>query len=105
LVAALLGPSAGVLVITCVLLVQCLMYADGGVLAQGANVWNMAIIDAPPAAGCCITTMRRALPGDRGRAVAGFCASWIAVVAGVGEVRSESWRCRERSRCASRFRR
>src|SRR5262252_3827196 len=33
LTAVLLGPSAAVLVLTCVLLVQCLLFADGGLLA------------------------------------------------------------------------
>jgi cobalt/nickel transport system permease protein len=44
LTAILLGPSAAVLVITCVLIVQCLMFADGGLMALGANVFNMAIV-------------------------------------------------------------
>src|SRR5215472_15754449 len=44
LTAVLLGPSAAVLVLTCVLLVQCLLFADGGLLALGANVFNMAIV-------------------------------------------------------------
>src|SRR5512146_2945908 len=43
LAAALLGPSAAVVVLSAVLLVQCFMFADGGVLALGANVFNMAI--------------------------------------------------------------
>jgi cobalt/nickel transport system permease protein len=44
LTAVLLGPSAAVLVMTCVLMVQCLMFADGGLSALGANVFNMAIL-------------------------------------------------------------
>jgi len=44
LTAILLGPSAAVLVLTCVLLVQCLMFADGGLMALGANVFNMAVL-------------------------------------------------------------
>ncbi len=44
LTAVLLGPSAAVLVLTCVLLVQCLMFADGGLTALGANVFNMGIV-------------------------------------------------------------
>src|SRR5512143_477384 len=43
LAAVLLGPSAAVLVLTCVLVVQCLMFADGGLLALGANVFNMGL--------------------------------------------------------------
>ena len=46
LVAALLGPSAAVVVLTTVLIVQCFLFADGGVLALGANVFNMAMVGA-----------------------------------------------------------
>ncbi|MFV0528384.1 MAG: energy-coupling factor ABC transporter permease [Lachnospiraceae bacterium] len=42
LLAALLGPYAAFLAMIGVLLIQCLMFADGGVLALGCNVWNMA---------------------------------------------------------------
>ena len=39
---ALLGPYAGFLTMIDVLLIQCLFFADGGLLALGCNVWNMA---------------------------------------------------------------
>ncbi len=42
LLSALLGPYAGFLTMIAVLLIQCLMFADGGILALGCNVWNMA---------------------------------------------------------------
>ncbi|MDO4179507.1 MAG: energy-coupling factor ABC transporter permease [Phascolarctobacterium sp.] len=42
LLSAVLGPYAGFLTMIGVLLVQCLLFADGGLLALGANVWNMA---------------------------------------------------------------
>lgn len=41
LLAALLGPEAGFLTLMLVLTVQCLLFADGGLMALGANVWNM----------------------------------------------------------------
>ncbi|MEW6553971.1 MAG: energy-coupling factor ABC transporter permease [Actinomycetota bacterium] len=44
LVAVLLGPWLGSLVIALVLLVQCLGFADGGLTALGANIFNMAVI-------------------------------------------------------------
>jgi cobalt/nickel transport system permease protein len=44
LAAALLGPWAGAIVITCVLAVQCLIFQDGGLTALGANIFNMAIV-------------------------------------------------------------
>lgn len=42
LLTAVLGPYAGFLSMIGVLLIQCLMFADGGLLALGANIWNMA---------------------------------------------------------------
>ncbi|MCR5825316.1 MAG: energy-coupling factor ABC transporter permease [Oscillospiraceae bacterium] len=42
LLSALLGPQAGFLSMLVVLSIQCLFFADGGLLALGANVWNMA---------------------------------------------------------------
>jgi cobalt/nickel transport system permease protein len=44
LVAVLLGPWLGGLVIGLVLLIQCLGFADGGLAALGANVFNMAVV-------------------------------------------------------------
>ncbi len=40
----LLGPYSGFLVMSVVLLVQCLFFADGGLTALGANIFNMGII-------------------------------------------------------------
>lgn len=42
MLSALLGPYAGFLSMITVLLIQCLFFADGGLMAFGANVWNMA---------------------------------------------------------------
>ncbi len=44
LAAVLLGPYAGAVVIAVVLLVQCLIFQDGGLTALGANILNMALI-------------------------------------------------------------
>lgn len=42
LLSALLGPQAGFLSMTVILAIQALFFADGGLLALGANCWNMA---------------------------------------------------------------
>ena len=42
LLSALLGPQAGFLSMIVILTIQCLFFADGGLLALGANIWNMA---------------------------------------------------------------
>jgi cobalt/nickel transport system permease protein len=46
LAAILLGPSLGLLVVTVVVVVQALIFADGGLTALGYNVFNMAIVTA-----------------------------------------------------------
>ena len=46
LLALLLGPDAAVVVVTSILLVQALLFADGGLLALGANVWNIGVLPA-----------------------------------------------------------
>lgn len=43
LLAILLGPYAAFLVISSVLIIQALFFADGGLLALGANIWNLGI--------------------------------------------------------------
>lgn len=42
LLAALLGPHAAFLTMISILTIQCLLFADGGLLALGCNIWNMA---------------------------------------------------------------
>ena len=44
LAAVLLGPYAGAIVISLVLIVQCLVFQDGGLTALGANIFNMAFL-------------------------------------------------------------
>lgn len=46
LAAILVGPWAAMLVVTIVLVVQALLFADGGITALGLNVFNMAIVTA-----------------------------------------------------------
>lgn len=42
MLSALLGPYAGFLSMIVILAIQCLFFADGGLMALGANIWNMA---------------------------------------------------------------
>ncbi|MGF1597035.1 MAG: energy-coupling factor ABC transporter permease [Acidimicrobiales bacterium] len=46
LAAILLGPRLGAVVVTVVVVVQALLFADGGITALGYNVLNMAIVPA-----------------------------------------------------------
>ena len=44
LLAMLLGQFPALLTLTSVLLIQCLLFADGGLLALGANIFNMGVV-------------------------------------------------------------
>ncbi|MDR1618599.1 MAG: energy-coupling factor ABC transporter permease, partial [Treponema sp.] len=44
LLAAALGPFPALLALAAVLLIQCLFFADGGLLAYGCNVFNMGVV-------------------------------------------------------------
>jgi len=89
LVAALLGPSVAVVVMSAVLIVQCLVFADGGLSALGANVLNMGVLSG--AGGWAIySVVSRASRGLRGRVLAAGFAAWcstvLAAVACAGEL-------------------
>jgi cobalt/nickel transport system permease protein len=77
----LVGPWAGTICITLVLLVQGLFFADGGLSAIGLNVFNMAIV------GCLggyaiFVAIRSVLPRSRATvAGAGAVAAFLSVVA------------------------
>lgn len=80
LAAILLGPSVGVVVVTIVVVVQALVFADGGLTALGYNVLNMAII--PAYGGYAVFRMfRKVFPASTGGVVgASGLAAWTSVV-------------------------
>ncbi len=81
LVVVLLGPGAAVLVMTAVLALQCLVFADGGVTALGANVFNMALV-APLVSALVYAPLRRLGGGGlRARLFATAFAAWCSTVA------------------------
>jgi len=80
LAALLLGPGAAVVVMAAVLIVQCFLFADGGVTALGANLFNMALL--APLAGYGVAQLtRRIVPGQRGLIVAAAFGGWCSTVA------------------------
>ncbi len=46
LAAMVLGPWAGILVMTAVIALQALLFQDGGLLVMGANIFNMGLLTA-----------------------------------------------------------
>jgi cobalt/nickel transport system permease protein len=78
--AILLGPWAAILVLTTVVGVQALIFQDGGLLALGANIFNMAVIGVSVAYMAYQTVQK--LSGGRkwGIFVGGFFAAWLSIV-------------------------
>jgi cobalt/nickel transport system permease protein len=74
----LLGPYAGILSMTIILLMQAFFFADGGLLAFGANVFNMAIIGV--SSFFIIKLLTRNSKSPRRFASSIFIASWVSVV-------------------------
>jgi cobalt/nickel transport system permease protein len=83
LVAVLLGPWAGAVVMGAVLIVQCLLFGDGGVTALGANFVNMGLVGA--IGGYAIySPIRRAIGGSAGVLIGGMVAAWFSVILASG---------------------
>lgn len=80
LAAILLGPSVGVVVVTIVVVVQALVFADGGITALGYNVLNMAIV--PAYGGYAVFRLfRKVFPATTGGVIgATGLAAWASVV-------------------------
>jgi cobalt/nickel transport system permease protein len=75
----LLGPWAAILVMTCVVAVQALIFQDGGLLALGGNIFNMGIIGVAVAY-MAYNTLRRLTGGRRwGLFASGFIAAWLSI--------------------------
>jgi len=79
LAAILLGPHAGVIVMTAVLLIQCFLFQDGGITALGANIFNMGVI--PSFLGFYIFIfIKKFIRNSKGIFISCFLAGWISTV-------------------------
>lgn len=79
LAAIVLGPWAGMLVMTAVIGLQALLFQDGGLVVMGANIFNMGLVTALVGYG-----LYRSVAGQGRRvrlAVAG-AAAWLSVMGG-----------------------
>jgi cobalt/nickel transport system permease protein len=79
LITVLLGPAAAAVVLTAVLLMQCFLFADGGITALGANIVNMAIV-APVVGSAVLSACRRWIRGQHGLVVGAAFAAWCSVI-------------------------
>ncbi len=83
LLAILFGPYTAALVMAAILLVQALLFQDGGLTALGANFWNLGML------GVFLGYLPYSLSlqaGGRLRSAAIFLGGWLAVVGGAAAV-------------------
>lgn len=80
LAAILLGPWAGTLVMACVIAVQALVFQDGGLLALGANIFNMGAIGTLGGYALYMALCKVMGGERRARIPASGIAAWISVV-------------------------
>jgi cobalt/nickel transport system permease protein len=91
LAALLVGPWVAALCVSVVLVVQALVFADGGLSALGLNLTNMALVSTATAY-LVIVVLRRLLPRTiNGLAVTAFVASVVSVVAAAMAFVGEYW--------------
>ncbi|MER5393205.1 energy-coupling factor ABC transporter permease [Saccharopolyspora sp. NPDC002686] len=84
LAAILAGPWVGALCVAIVLVVQALLFADGGLTMLGANITNMALIGTAVGYLVALALRRVATRSRGGLLVTAFVAAWVNTVAASG---------------------
>ena len=76
----LLGPWASIVIMTAVVSIQALLFQDGGLLALGANLFNMALVGS--FVSYAVYAVAQRLVGHRrwGALASGFVAAWFSIV-------------------------
>ncbi|MBN2146191.1 MAG: energy-coupling factor ABC transporter permease [Anaerolineales bacterium] len=75
----LLGPWAAILVMTCVVAIQALIFQDGGLLVLGANIFNMGVVGVAVSY-TVYRTIQKLTGGQKwGLFVGGFVAAWLSI--------------------------
>lgn len=80
LAALLLGPWGGILVMACVVALQALLFQDGGLLALGANIFNMGVATALIGYFVGMPLLRAFGGKPWGLVVTGFITAWLSVM-------------------------
>ena len=78
----LMGPWASLLIMTIVLIVQCLGFADGGLTALGSNIFNMGVIGALGGYGIFFVLYHLSGKSRKGFFFALAVSSWLSIVMG-----------------------
>ena len=78
MIASLLGPYAACIAVSVALLIQALIFGDGGILSFGANCFNMAFV--LPFVGYAVTMLlRKKLKGKNAELIASAIGSYIGI--------------------------
>jgi cobalt/nickel transport system permease protein len=88
LAAITLGPWAGMLVMTAVIIVQGLLFQDGGLLVMGANILNMGLITVAIGYGFYRSVLGRKTGT---KLILAGIAAWLSVMAGALVTSLELW--------------
>jgi cobalt/nickel transport system permease protein len=75
----LLGPWAAILVMACVVGVQALFFQDGGLLALGANLFNLAVVGVAVSFAAYQTVKKLSGRRQWGIVAGGFAAGWASI--------------------------
>ena len=75
----LLGPWSAILVMTSVVSLQALLFQDGGLLALGANIFNMGIVGVSVSYAVYWLLLRLFKRQSWGIIVSGFAAAWFSI--------------------------
>ncbi len=80
LAAILLGPWSAIIILSCVVIAQALVFQDGGLLALGANIFNMGILASLSAYVVYRLCLRLAGDSRKGLGISSFIAAWVSVI-------------------------
>jgi cobalt/nickel transport system permease protein len=75
----LLGPWAAILVMTSVVSVQAILFQDGGILALGANIFNMGIVGVFVSYAVYSFLRKLLVKNSFGLLLSGFLAAWTSI--------------------------
>jgi cobalt/nickel transport system permease protein len=79
LAAIILGPEAATIAVSIALIIQALFFGDGGILALGANCFNMAVVVPYVAYAAYRAISRGAAENSRRRSIAAAIAGWLGL--------------------------
>lgn len=78
LIAILLGPEAACISVSIALLIQALIFGDGGILAYGANCFNMAFV-LPYAGYYVYKLIKGIIKSEKGEYIAAFIGAYVGI--------------------------